>query len=95
MRFASQKSLTTAEIAANPKINATNMRHRCAGTRPNDFAPSQFPANMGKNKMSESQNNRQLAKPNAKADRVPAIAVAKNTSIMDARASAGGIGWRR
>lgn len=90
-----QNSLNTAEIAANPKISATNMRQRCAGTLPKDFAPNQLPASMGRNRTSDSQKSRQLANPSAKADSVPAIAVAKKTSIIDARASAGGMGWRR
>ena len=90
-----QNSLSTEEMAAKPKIRATKIRQIWSGTFPKAFAPSQFPASIGRNRTSDNQNNRQLVRPSAIAESVPAIAVAKKTSIIDARASAGGMGWRR
>ena len=74
---------------------ATKLRHNEGGTLPKDFAPSQLPASTDGNSNSDSHNKRPFAKPKAKAEIVPAIAVAKKTNIIDARASLGGIGWRR
>ena len=90
-----QNSLNTAEIAANPNVSATNRRQMWAGILPKDFAPSQLPNNNGGNNINDSKSSRQLARPSARDEIVPAIAVAKKTSNIDARASAGGIGWRK
>ena len=90
-----QNSLNTAEIAANPKVSATNRRQICAGIWPKDFAPIQLPATSGGNNINDSKSSRQLARPSTRDEIVPAIAVAKKTSNIDARASAGGIGWRK
>ena len=56
---------------------ATKLRHKLGGTLPKDFAPSQLPANTDGNNNSDSHNKRASAKPNAKAETVPAMAVAK------------------
>ena len=74
---------------------ATQLRHTVGGTLPKDLAPSQLPSSTDGNSRSESHISRPFASPSTNAEIVPAIAVAKNTSIMDARASFGGIGWRR